>query len=119
MKMRSMPVFMCLVCAAVFLRLHQKVQVYSEAYRLSKNYRMCNNLADTRDYLTYTYAKHTSVAVLSQWADENKYGFVGKEKMLAVQFRKRRQQPTGQFVRVVNNVLGISTATATAMTQDR
>jgi len=109
-----------IIFAALFLRLHQKVQIYVEAYNLSKNYSVYNNLADKRDYLTYNFNKKVSVAKLSQWAEDNKFSLVGKNNVLALNLKKEAPAVAGRgFSIALSRFLGIPTASATAMAQEK
>lgn len=118
---KFLPIAMvAVVFTAVFVRLHQKVQIYVEAYSLSKNYHIYNNLADKRDYLSYSFDKKISVARLSQWAEDNKFSLVGKDKILALNLRRIEPAPAGNgFSIALNRLLGISTASATAITEEK
>jgi hypothetical protein len=118
MKVKSIFIISALFFFSLLFYLHQKVLVYIEAYKLTKNYRILNELVDMRDHLVYNLDKETSVSKLNQWAEKN--SFAPAQKLLALNLkRKESLRPKRDFVSLLNNLLGIPTASSTALAKDR
>lgn len=71
--------------------LHQKVQIYSTAFQLSRNYRNYQEFASQKDYLRYNFSKRTSLVYLSDWVSEQNFTAPEKERLLA--FRPSGAEP--------------------------
>ncbi|MDP2922914.1 MAG: hypothetical protein Q8O30_04245 [Candidatus Omnitrophota bacterium] len=118
--MRSKSVFIAgaFIFLSLFLYLHQKVLIYVEAYKLTKNYHLCNELIDKRDYLVYNLKKETSVSKINQWAQKN--NFAPAQKLLALNLKKQENlKPKGKFASLLGNLLGIPTASSTVLVEDK
>ena len=61
--MKDLRIFLILLIIFVllFFYLHQKVAIYIEAYKLSKNYDTYHKLLIKRDDLKFEFAKNTSL----------------------------------------------------------
>lgn len=98
--------------------LHQKILIYVEAYKVSKNHRLYNELVDKRDYLIYNLTKETSVSKVNQWAEKNK--FLPAEKVFALNLRKETPvKPASKISLALNNLLGISSGSVTALAGEK
>lgn len=104
------------VASLIFL--HQKILIYVEAYKISKNHRLSNELVDKRDYLIYNLTKETSVQKINQWAEKN--NFLPTEKVLALNLRRAEPaKPTNKVVAMLNDILGIPTGSSTALAGEK
>ena len=105
---------------ATFFYLHQKVQIYVEAYRLSKNYQVYNECVDKRDYLMYNFMQHVSLSKLNEWVEKNEFFSVGKGKMLALNLEKKSPPiPKNKLAFLFNRFLGFPAGSSTALAKDR
>jgi hypothetical protein len=103
---------------SLLLYLHQKVLIYVEAYKLTKNYRLSNELVDKRDYLVYNLNKATSVPQLNQWAQKN--NFAPAQKLLVFNVKPKENLRTrGNFASLLSSILGIPTASSTALAEEK
>jgi len=118
MKRSIIPLLIVFIFLASFFYLHQKVLIYVEAYKLSKNHRIYNELVDKRDYLVYNFTKETSVSKVNQWAEKNK--FIPAEKVLALNLKRT---PTHKnrytFASLVHGLLGIPAGSSTALANEQ
>ncbi|MBU2102509.1 MAG: hypothetical protein KKF80_03855 [Candidatus Omnitrophica bacterium] len=103
-----------------FLYLHQKVQIYVEAYRLSKNYQIYNECVDKRDHLMYNFMKEVSLVRLNAWVDKNEFSPVQKGKMLALN-RGSKKVPVSKhaFASLLQKAVGFSSGSSTVLAQER
>lgn len=119
MKHSIIFILIVFIFLASFLYLHQKVLIFVEAYKLSKNHRIYNELVDKRDYLVYNFTKETSVLKVNQWAEKNK--FIPAEKVLALNLKRvPAQKSQNKLASLVNGLLGIGipTGSATALAKE-
>ncbi len=79
--------FIALAFIAAFMYLNQKINIYVQAYKLSKSYRTYNDLSDKRDYLMASLAPQISVSKVNQWAATNNFSPVEKERIVALNLR--------------------------------
>ncbi|MFA6281181.1 MAG: hypothetical protein WCY05_01600 [Candidatus Omnitrophota bacterium] len=118
MKKRHLVIFGVFLFLASLLFLHQKILIYVEAYRLSKNHRLYNELVDKRDYLKYNLTKETSVTKINQWAEKNK--FLPAEKVLALNLRKETPvKSVSKISLALNQLMGISSGSVTALAGEK
>lgn len=71
--------------------LHQKVQLYVEAYRLSNIFYCHNELIGKRDYLMYNFAKEATLTKINQWAVQKDFAPIDKNRMIALNKQKQVQ----------------------------
>jgi len=103
---------------SLLLYLHQKVLIYVEAYKLTHNYRLCNELVDKRDYLVYNLTQQTSVPKINQWAQKN--NFVSGQKLLALNLKKQQNlEAKNKFASILAGFLGMPTASAVSAEEKR
>jgi hypothetical protein len=122
MMMKRKPmIFIVFMFVLSSLYLHQKVQIYVQAYQLSRNYQVYNELLDKNDYLMYNFAKLISLAKVNQWAENNNFHFVGREKMLALNLGddKLSGHKSSKFAFLYNRFLKIPTGSSTALAEER
>jgi hypothetical protein len=111
-----LPVF---IFSSSLIYLHQKIQIYVEAYRLSNNYHCHNELVDKRDYLMYNLAKEVSLAKVNQWAQAQNFTPVDKGKVLALNIKAQEQIHENTINSVLNRLLRASVSTSTALAKER
>ncbi|UCD15523.1 MAG: hypothetical protein JSV34_00280, partial [Candidatus Omnitrophota bacterium] len=103
-----------------FLYLHQNVQVYVHAYKLSQNSQRYNELIDKKDYLMYNFAKSISLAKVNQWAEENDFGFVGKRQMLALNLKgEKGPVRESKLAFLYDRFLKFPAASSTALAEEK
>ena len=107
-----------LIFLPTLLYLHQKVQIYVQAYQLSNNYRYHNELVDKRDYLMYNFAKEVSLAKVNQWAVGQNFTPVDRNKMYTLNTKGQEKISDNKIVSLINRFLRVSTATSTALAKD-
>ncbi|MCF7908736.1 MAG: hypothetical protein K9L86_07705 [Candidatus Omnitrophica bacterium] len=100
------------------LYLHQKVQIYVEAYRLNSNHQRYNELVDKRDYLMYNFAKEISLTKVNQWAKNESFAPVGREKVLALVPAREKQVHGSAIASLLNRFLKTSVSTSTVLAED-
>jgi len=110
-----LPVFIFL---PAFLYLHQKVQIYVEAYQLSNNYYRHNELLDKRDYLMYNFAKEVSLSKVNQWAQVQRFTLVDKTKVLALDTQQKQQVSRNKVALLVDRFLNASASASTALAKE-
>ncbi len=82
--MKKTPLLLVLVVFAFFLfYLHQKIQIYTVAFQLSKNYNDYQEAAAQKDYLRYSFSKKASLAYVSDWSSEQNFSAPGQERLFA------------------------------------
>ncbi len=106
-----------LIFLPALLYLHQKVQIYVEAYRLSSNYSCHNELVDKKDYLRYNFTKETSLLKVNQWAQAENFVPVDKENILALAVQ-HKQPAAGGLARLFGRFLSASTPASEAFAKD-
>jgi len=111
----ALPLFIFLTS---LLYLHQKVQIYVEAYRLNANYQRYNELVDKRDYLMYNFAKEISLTKVNQWAKNERFSPVGRERVMASGAPSRRKAQGGVMASLLNRFLRTSASTSTVLAED-
>jgi len=110
--------FIAFIFLSSLLYLHQKVLIYVEAYKLTHNYHLCNELIDKRDYLVYNLNQQTSVPKINQWAQKN--NFVSGQKLLALNLKKRESpEVKNKFASMLAGLLGMPTASAVSAEEKR
>ena len=62
---------MVLAFTVFLVYLHQKVIIYTEAYKLNASYRQLDKLADVYDNLLYDFSKQISLTHINSWVDAN------------------------------------------------
>jgi len=94
--------------------LHQKVNIYIEAYQLTANYGQHNDLLAKRDNLMCAFSKEVSLARINQWAQDQKFSTLNSEKVIALDTKKAGivSNPTSFFDRILNVSLSTSSAEA-------
>ena len=103
----------------VFFYLHQKVQIYAEAYKLSKTSHSYNELVDKRDCLMYNFNQEVSLSRLNQWAENNDFAPVGKERLLAFSLTSEGLSGSkNRTASLFSRILGISTGSSEAMAEN-
>jgi hypothetical protein len=114
MKKKTFAIFIVFFFIASLTFLHQKILIYVEAYKISKNHRLSNELVDKRDYLVYNLTKETSVQKINQWAEKN--NFPPTEKVLALNLRRAEPlKPANKVLSMFTDLLGITTGSSTAL----
>lgn len=104
--MKKSPVFIIMIVfIAAFVYLNQKIHIYVQAYKLSKAYSCYNNLSDKRDYLIAALAPKISVSKVNQWAQNNKFSPVEKERVLALNLRPVSAKSVNQSQGMLNQVI--------------
>ena len=117
---RVLPLFLpVFIFSTSLVYLHQKVQIYVEAYRLNSNYRYHNELVDKRDYLMYNLAKEVSLAKVNQWAQAQNFTPVDREKRLVLNTETQREVHENALTSVFNSFLRASVSTSTALAKEK
>jgi hypothetical protein len=108
------------VFAGTFFYLHQKVQIYVDAYHLSKNYQTYNECIDKRDYLMYNFMKEVSLTKLNAWVEKNEFSPIEKRKFLALNLeRKKVPASKNKLASLFNKAIGFSGGSSTVLAQER
>ncbi|MDD5194354.1 MAG: hypothetical protein PHQ96_01600 [Candidatus Omnitrophica bacterium] len=103
-----------------FFYLHQKVQIYVEAYRLSRNYQLYNECIDKRDYLMYNFMKEVSLTKLNAWVEKNNFSPIEKQKVLAFNLEKKKVPASkNKFASLLNKAIGFSSSSSTVLAKER
>lgn len=100
------------------LYLHQKVQICVEVYRLNSNHQRYNELVDKRDYLMYNFAKEISLIKVNQWAKNESFTPVGRERILALSSPPQKQVRNSAIASLLNRFLKTSASTPTVLAED-
>lgn len=111
-----LPIFIFL---STLLYLHQKIQIYIEAYRLSRNFCYHNELLDKRDYLLVNFANQVSLNKVNQWVQIQQFTPVEKERIVAFNLKKQEQVHKGRLLTLLGNFLRTSTPTSTALAEEK
>ncbi|MCM8819974.1 MAG: hypothetical protein NC925_04170 [Candidatus Omnitrophica bacterium] len=69
---------------ALFLYVHQKIQIYVEGYNLTKSYYLYNEYVDRRDYLMYNLMRELSLQKINDWVERENFSSIKKEKVLVL-----------------------------------
>lgn len=118
----SLTCFIFIVSAFVlsFLYLHQRVNIYVEAYRLSKQYQNYNELVDRRDFLKYNFIREVSIVKVNQWAEGNNFLPVEKARVVALNIDE--QSPPGynrKLALLFNHFWRVTTDLSKVLAKDR
>jgi len=112
-----------LAVAVVFfgtlLYLHLKICIYLEGYRLSRGYQVNNELASRKDYLLKVFYAQMSLQRLNQWANDNDFTSVERQRLLALDMRKElavRQE--SRLSALFNRLAGIQPVSAKSDNRD-
>jgi len=117
---KILPLFLAVfIFSSSLLYLHQKIQIYVEAYRLSSNHRRYNELVDKRDYLMYNLAKEISLAKVNQWAQAQNFAPVDKNKVLALNIDTQEQIEANTITSLLDRFLRASVSTSTALAKEK
>ncbi len=119
MKKITPLLLLVLIFSASLCYLHQKIQIFVEAYRLSTNYTRYNELVAKRDYLLYNLNKHLTLEKINQWAQNQNYQVVTPDMVLAVRITKEQPAASNRFAALLNRFLGASTSSATALAGEK
>src|SRR3989338_2799023 len=111
----TMPLFIFL---ASLIYLHQKVQIYVEAYRLNANHERYNELVDKRDYLMYNFAKEVSLSKVNLWAENESFTPVSKERVVALGFPSKDKAKDSLLAKGLKRFLRTSATTSTVLAED-
>ncbi len=71
-----------------FLYLHQKISLSRESYKLSRNWRVYNELVAKRDALLYNFSREVSLNKINIWAKNNLLKSAKRESVLAFYKKK-------------------------------
>jgi len=107
------------IFSAGLLYLHQKVQIYVEAYRLNNNYHYHAELVDKRDYLMYNFAKEVSLVKLNQWAKTQNFAFVSQKMVVDLDRKRRNPAVNNKIVLLLDRFLSASSSTSTVLAKDK
>jgi len=110
-----LPVFIFLPTC---LYLHQKVQIYTQAYRLSQNYGRYNELVDKRDYLMYTFSKAISLDEINQWAQKQELNPVSGRRVITLS-KQDKAQAKNKATLLLDRFLKASVSTSTALAEEK
>lgn len=115
--------FPLILLAIIFLAsafyLHQKIQIYVQAYLLSSSYNQYNELIAKRDYLMYNFNKEISIAKVNQWAQQENFQPVSKEKILALRAVEKQRSYERTLAHLFDRILGASTTASTALANEK
>jgi len=111
----TIPLFIFL---ASLIYLHQKVQIYVEAYRLNANHERYNELVDKRDYLMYNFAKEVSLSKVNRWAENESFAPVSKERVVALVIPSNDKAQESLLAKSLKRFLKTSTTTSTVLAED-
>ena len=104
----------------VLLYLHQKVQLYVEAYRLSNTFNYHKELVDKRDYLMYNFAKEATLVKVNQWASRKDFIPIDKGRVMGLNARRRAQSASdNKLALLLARVLKASAPTSTALAEEK
>ena len=118
MKKRNHCFFALLVFIAGLFYLHQKIEIYVQAYRLSSSFAKHNELVDKRDYLMYNLSKEISIVRVNQWAQRENFHPVDSERVLAFRSGHPEQEKDNLMVQLLDRFLGASATTSTALADE-
>ncbi len=72
--------------------LHQRINIYVEAYKLNDTKYRLNKLVDKRDSLLYNFSQKVSLAKINGWAEANGFKFVREDRVLALNINNQETQ---------------------------
>ncbi len=75
-----------------FVYLHQRINIYVEAYKLNDAKNTLNKLVDKRDSLLYNFSQRVSLAKINEWVEANGFKFVKEDKILALNINNQKTQ---------------------------
>ncbi|UCG34832.1 MAG: hypothetical protein JSW17_04880 [Candidatus Omnitrophota bacterium] len=102
-----------------FFYLHLKVHTYVVAYQLQENYLAYNNILDKRDHLRYNFAKQVSLHKINQWAQDNDFSPVERERIIALNLEQKSQPRFKiEVAALLDRLLGIPTGSAEVLAED-
>lgn len=64
--------------------LHQKVSIFTEAYKLGENYQRYNKLVDRRDDLLYNFSEKVTLEKINCWAESNGFQLAKRDTVLTL-----------------------------------
>jgi len=70
--------------------LHQKVSLFTEAYKLSENYHEHNKLIDSRDDLLYNFSGKVSLKRINYWVESNGFELAKSNAVLALDINDKK-----------------------------
>jgi hypothetical protein len=121
--MRRLITYLIVIFTLSLIYLHQKVTLYIEAYQLSNNYRIYNELVDKRDALLYNFCKRTSLEKVNLWAESNRFRPV--EKVIALSMRPKgvvqeeKSALSGIITYLNNRLFVLSTQATEALAKEK
>lgn len=102
------------------LYLHQKVQLYVEAYRLSNTFSYHKELIDKRDYLMYNFAEEATLAKVNQWASLKDFIPIDRNRIMALNIERQVQSASdSRIALLLNRILRVSTPASTALAEEK
>lgn len=84
--------------------LHQKVQIYTTAFRLQNNYDRYQELSAEKDYLMHSFAKKVSLSSVNKWVSIQNFSSPDKEKLLAFKPYSQDKTETNQSKSFFENI---------------
>lgn len=100
------------------LYLHQKIQIYIEAYKLGNAYGRHNELLDKRDYLMYNFSKEISLAKVNKWAQARNFASIGKERLFVMDI-KAHKATNNKIALLLDRFLWASASTPAALAKEK
>ncbi|MFO8053454.1 MAG: hypothetical protein R6U54_05820 [Candidatus Omnitrophota bacterium] len=85
-------VFIIFIFLSIYL--HQKVQIYTTAFHLQKNYNDYQELVAKKDYLMHNFSKKVSLSRVSEWVLAQKLSSPEKERLLVFKPNDRTETNT-------------------------
>ena len=112
-------VIILIVFVGSFIYLHQKIEIYTQAYQLSGNSRLYNELLDKKDYLLYNFSKEISIAKVNQWAQNENFKPVSKNQVLTMGIRDSQITAGKSLAQLLDDFLGASANPSTALANEK
>ncbi len=119
MKKASPAIIIFIVFIASFIYLHQKIEIYVQAYELSSSHRAYNELVDKKDYLMYNFTKEISIAKVNQWAQSENFKPVSKDQVLTIGLKSKEPAANKSLAQLFDDFLGASATTSTALANEK
>lgn len=112
--MRKTLSFIVILFIFSLVHLHQKINIYIEAYRLTANYSQHSDLLAQRDSLMCVFSKEVSLVKINQWAQGQKFSTLNRERVVALEIKKAGivSNPASFFDRILNVSISASSAEA-------
>lgn len=86
-------IFIVLVCFGLsFVYLHQKINIYVEAYKIDKNYKEYNKLVDLKDFLLYNLFQKVSLVELNSWVEKKEFQFAKEDRLVALVLNEYKKE---------------------------